>query len=349
MPHKYSREELRDAAEQWLRDAAPQAYRRVLGELKRPAPDTDRIVACVNDVLLNHRDREARLRALGFLFATGLARDKQEDAHLLLALCGADDQVRTAVFAFVEGRLREGSRRYVRVLIQAMASDSLGLRYNAVRAWRKLGVDIASGALPDIVRLLQDGDAGVRLQAVLLLAWLGPDARDALPAVVELAVRDEDGAVRREGLLALRKIDPEGTQAVELLGRITDPGSRPALLEGLEDLGEPGRPLRRALRDVWSGRPRQAPPGAAQSPPGPGTPPGLARHPDGPVPPNHLPHRPRGAPRRAAGRVQGGTHLRRHPRLAGAAGRRARGPAGMTSGCGGRPGDGRGRRMPGSR
>ena len=61
------------------------------------------------------------------------------------------------------------------------------------------------GAVPDLVRLLEDSGVGVRNSACLGLAGLGPAARDALPAL-RRALTDPSTSVRQLTQRAIERI-----------------------------------------------------------------------------------------------------------------------------------------------
>jgi HEAT repeat protein len=75
-----------------------------------------------------------------------------------------------------------------------------------VQALGYLGAS-ARGALPGIIKLLEDPDERVAWAAAWVLGRLGPDAEESLPAL-RAALKDSRALVRKQASLALESSDP---------------------------------------------------------------------------------------------------------------------------------------------
>jgi hypothetical protein len=142
-------------------------------------------------------------------------------------------------------------------------------RRAAIRAWKEMGIDLASGAVGDLIKALEDEEAAVRLEALSALAWLGPEAEAAVPPLLEKMTADPDESIRDAATRALLKIDEEGRRTLPYLEATRGELKREGLLKSLRRIGPEARSLRVRLQAAWGE-------GRGLNPP----------HPDGPEPPD---------------------------------------------------------------
>jgi hypothetical protein len=108
------------------------------------------------------------------------------------------------------------------------------------------GIDLASVAIPTIVKLLDYPDTRVRVCACEALAKFGLEAGQAVPKLVKLARYDTDFGLQQSAALTLAAVDPEGDR---ISRELPDQAGRDALLSLLRVVGPPARELR-----VWLGK-----------------------------------------------------------------------------------------------
>ena len=78
-------------------------------------------------------------------------------------------------------------------------------RMRAAHALMHLGPG-AKKAIPDLIKLLDDGEPLVRWAAATTLGEFAPDSRDAVPALKKLAAEDPAEAVRDAAQHALKRL-----------------------------------------------------------------------------------------------------------------------------------------------
>jgi HEAT repeat protein len=83
-------------------------------------------------------------------------------------------------------------------------------RWRAAAAISVIGPK-ARGAIPDLIKLLGDGEYFVRYEAAQTLGKFGPASRAAVPDLIKL-LKDPNIQVRDAAGLALKKIDPEAAE-----------------------------------------------------------------------------------------------------------------------------------------
>ncbi|MFT3957369.1 MAG: serine hydrolase [Piscinibacter sp.] len=158
-----------------------------------PPADMAPLAQRLNDV--DPKVREQAVAQLGRLGPTAVQ-------PLMAALRHEDPYLRGAA-AVALGRLGEAA---VPALAQALGSDDAELRWSAAIALGRVGAS-ASGALPELTRLLSDPSEHVRQVAAVTLGDLGKAAEAAVPALTR-CLSDRDEAVRRSAVLALARVAP---------------------------------------------------------------------------------------------------------------------------------------------
>ncbi len=91
------------------------------------------------------------------------------------------------------------------VLVKALEHSDVHVRFEAVRAIRRMGPPAGSAAEP-LRRRLDDGDPSVQWETVFALGALGPDAACALPQLMELLERCTDQRQRTAITAAIENI-----------------------------------------------------------------------------------------------------------------------------------------------
>ncbi len=120
------------------------------------------------------------------------------------------------------GRIGPAAAGAVPALVKALEDRAAYVRYGAAGALGRIG-PAAAVAVPALVKTaLQDPDRGVRGAAAYALGKIGPGAAGAVPTFAR-ALENQDGAVRRKAVEALVKMGPAAAAAV------------PALVKALED------------------------------------------------------------------------------------------------------------------
>jgi HEAT repeat protein len=184
---------------------------------------------------------------------------------------GSDTEASLAARDCLLACCRQGIPLAATVLPQAMQDPRPETRVAAIRAWREMGIDLASGAVGDLIKALEDEEAAVRLEAVSTLAWLGPEAEAAVPPLLEKMTAGPDESARDAATRALLAIDhPEHRLILTHLEAIRGEIKREELLNALRKIGPEARSLRVRLQTSW----RMSR--------------GLTPHPDGPEPPDKL-------------------------------------------------------------
>jgi hypothetical protein len=166
------------------------------------------------------------------------------------------------VDAFYRVLEAEGAPEAIAYLTRATKHPQAHVRLWALGMWREdVGVDLASGAVPDHIELLGDEVHAVRMKALSNLAWLGPEATEAVRRILEVVVNDRAESTREAAARALLAIDPEGVWVVPAL---RDSSERDRLVAELRLLFQDGRQLRRkvqAWQPVAAAREEEAAPG----------------------------------------------------------------------------------------
>jgi hypothetical protein len=154
---------------------------------------------------------------------------------------------RDALLSHELGRVAEA----VPFLLELMKeADAPEVRRRAIQAWKGVGEDLASAAVPALVEALGDKESSVRLESLSTLAWLGPEAARKAPHLVAVLLQDADEQVREQAARTLLWIAPEDDLFDRLRG-VKDAGPRDKVLRILRKIGQEARPLRRKLEAAW--------------------------------------------------------------------------------------------------
>jgi hypothetical protein len=114
-----------------------------------------------------------------------------------------------------------------------------------------MGIDLASGAVPDLIKALDDKEAAVRLEALSTLAWLGPEAEAAVSPLLDTMTADPDESIRDAVTRALLVIDPKHRLILPYLEAIRGEITREGFLKALRRIGPEARSLRVRLQTAW--------------------------------------------------------------------------------------------------
>jgi HEAT repeat protein len=162
-----------------------------LGRLARMTPinDPDEAGKAVGALILRFRaalkdtDAEVRAEAASALGGLG-SRARESVVDLNMLLNDPDPVVREATARAIVQIDPSRNDAAVRVLIAALAeSPPLLDSWPALDALLKLGPDVASAAVPTLIKLLEDDDQVAHLQVFRALKEIGPAASEALPAL----------------------------------------------------------------------------------------------------------------------------------------------------------------------
>jgi len=117
----------------------------------------------------------------------------------------------------------ETQEQQVQRLIGELQDDDFNVRFNAVKALRKIGPG-AKDAVPALTQAFRDENKDVRGSAAIALANIG---KDAVPTLIEL-LQDQEWRIRSNAAVALVQIGtPEAIKAAEAV--ISD------LIQALQD------------------------------------------------------------------------------------------------------------------
>ena len=171
--------------------------------------------------------------------------NSETPGRLLTALSNENAQIRWHLLR-AHRVLRFGEpRRVLPVLLDRLEDfEHEAFPLAALRAIQALGVDLAFEAVERIAPLADDSSPEVRSAIYRFLEWLGPDAISALPMLVSRIVAERiNKGLLKEATAALVAVQPDQSALVELI----TPENRQVLIESLQDFGESGRALRRAI------------------------------------------------------------------------------------------------------
>jgi HEAT repeat protein len=146
---------------------------------------------------------------------------------------------------FLEAAYVGGYKAALAYLTRALKDPQPPIRLWALENVKELGVDVASGLVPDLLGLLDDEEDAVRMKVLSALEWLGPEAREAVRRILEVAVNDRAESTREAATRALLAIDSERVWVVPAL---RDTSERDRLVAELRLLGEAGRRLRHKVQ-----------------------------------------------------------------------------------------------------
>jgi len=224
-------------------------------------------------------DKETRLVAAKFLRRIGVTsypsvdrildalRDKvpeiRRTAAHCLSRCSVKDPEKTKVFTAVEKAIHDPDTSVSKATMEAL---------------RPLGPDIASAAVPSLIKMLK-GSADVQQEAIKTLAWLGCDATEAIPALIDLIRKHAADDIAIEAGKALLAIDPDGRLLLDYMGKAQGKTARKTLLTALRMIGPAAGSLRRQLQEQWRRNKKGATEELSQPP---------TSHPDGPEEPDEF-------------------------------------------------------------
>jgi hypothetical protein len=159
----------------------------------------------------------------------------------------ASGAARDCLLAFCQ----KGAALAASALPRAMQDPRPETRMAAIRAWKEMGLDLASGAVGDLIKALEDEEAAVRLEALSTLAWLGPEAEAAVQPLLEKMTAGPDESVGDAATRALLAIDPEHRLILPYLEAFPGKDTREVLLKALRKIGPEARSLRVSLQTSW--------------------------------------------------------------------------------------------------
>lgn len=202
------------------------------------------------------------------------------DGHTLLqALQDRDDEVRSVAACCLAHYEASDKLQVIGAVQKAINDPNPEVSKAAIQALRPLGPDIASAAVPAIIKVLK-GPPSVQQEAIKALAWFGSEATEAIPSLIRLIHEDPADPVRIDAGRALMAIDPDGRILLTRMGAVQGKTARESLLVVLREIGAGAGALRRALQQHWrSGRrgPKEGSPDQLATP-----------HPDGPDEPDQF-------------------------------------------------------------
>jgi hypothetical protein len=250
---------------------APELHRRLREALKgQTFADIELIESVLVDALPPDQDKSVRIKAAQLLAEFGPPRSFQSILALLRAEEDQDEEIRGAVRDWLLACCSDESRGWAAPMLhRAMEDARPECRRAAVRAWKRLGLDLASVAVPALVRALGDEERFVRLETLSTLGWLGSEAEAAVPAVLDVLLGEQDAILREAAVRTLLMVDPEHQRSLPRLAEIEGDNSREALLKILRSAGPEARALRRALTARWAAREASETPQESRHPDGP--------------------------------------------------------------------------------
>lgn len=140
--------------------------------------------------------------------------------------------------------LDSGPQAAVAALLVFVTDSAVGrgtAKLVAVRALGWLGPEVAGGAIPALVRLLDKDEWSIRMVAAAALGWMGPAAAAGVPGLVRLLGATQEFA-RANAAEALGEIGPGAADAI------------PALETALQDSkGRVRNEVRKALQKIRGG------------------------------------------------------------------------------------------------
>jgi len=139
---------------------------------------------------------------------------------------------------------------------RAANAEEVASRVGAIDQLGEMGTD-ATGAIPVIVRLLDDPNPRVRAHAARALGRLGSAEKRILLRALAARIVDSDPHVRREALKAWVRLRPPVAVAVPLMNRVltkADPQTRAYLLSAFADYGAEAVPRLIEVLDQPDGR-----------------------------------------------------------------------------------------------
>lgn len=170
-----------------------------LGEIGIPAA----LVIPALTKALHDRANQVRHRALT-QFAFSIPPTESAMPHLKELAEDKNANIATLAKAALNSPHRQAKNRTA-VYVTMLQMGSSGRDYT-LRQLAQLGPE-ASGAVPAVIRILQDTQPLHRYLAAEVLSAIGPGAREAVPALTA-AAQDEDAVVRESAAEALRAIGP---------------------------------------------------------------------------------------------------------------------------------------------
>jgi hypothetical protein len=233
---------------------APRICEEVRRALEEEAVDTDRIAWLLRGVVLNLRDEPAgEVIAVGkFLESTGLALPADRQPRLLRALDDPSPFVRLFALSRLAPLIGPFAK-FVAPLRRLMSRDELPLtRKLAIGALRRLGEDLAGGAVPELAEALRD-PGELRGEALRVLEWLGQEAEEAVPALVSILSTEEDAGVLEKVAQALVSIDPACQKTLSHFQPVREASRREKILLAFAAGGPGARLFRRRVKALWRG------------------------------------------------------------------------------------------------